>query len=127
MKYKINNTNEIPELLNKVKSYLSDFLESNGMLDDYDKYPSEDVVMIMFTNVMDLETCFKLLNLLDYSLEEIDLDPDQRLWWFLNSLAWDVDKKGIGHILNRRYSLEEKEKISDLVTAPVGNQEKKRI
>ncbi|HHR8888627.1 TPA: hypothetical protein ACTAD5_004590 [Salmonella enterica subsp. enterica serovar Virchow] len=128
MKYKINNINEIPELLDKVKSYLVDFLENNGMLEDYDKYPVEDVAMIMFKDVMDVETCFKLLNILEHSFQEVGyLGLDKRLWWFLKFLAWDVDKEAIENILNCRFVEDEKEKISSLVTAPVENQEKKRI
>lgn len=129
MGYKINNVDEIPDLLVEVKRYVLKYMEDSEILDDYDRFISAvSVVFEVFSNVMDLKTAFKLLDLLNYDLEDVGyMDTDKRLWWFLNALAWDANKEKLRKILNERYVAEEKEKISDLVTATVGNKEKKRI
>ncbi len=128
MEYEINRPEEVISLLEIVRTDLKTFLEHSNMIDEYDRYPAEDIVYIMFRNVMDLEVSFKLLNLVNYELGEGDyIFHDKILWWFLNSFFWDVNKESLEEILKERQAKEEKEKISNLVTAPVEHQDKKRI
>lgn len=130
MEYKINNAEEVPELLSGVKKCLLKHLKDNKMLsaDLYKHFPAVEVVFIMFRGGMDLKKCFKLLDLVNYELEPFtQVETDKRLWWFINALAWDSNKEKLRGILKERYVAEEKAKLNTLVTATVESKEKKRI
>lgn len=93
---------------------------------DYDCYEPDDILIIAFKKAMTIETAEKLLYIWG-SMDLSSLYGIHQIYSTLHNLSNAGTYEKVVNILKERKANEEKEKISDLVTAPVGNQEKKRI
>lgn len=92
----------------------------------YEDYPAEDVLIVSFKFAISIDTADKIIfawNNYDLS----DLLFRNPIVATLEALSFDGVYDRVLEIIKERKAKVEKEKLSDLVTAPVGNQEKKRI
>ena len=109
--------NDAKEFLAEVHSNLQAFLEDRNIFEDYEMYPSKDVVYIMFRNFLNSKECLKLLTIVQiFELTEI-AEYQSLKWWFLSGLVFGVDMDIVKNIIDTKVVEEEKSKISSLVTS----------
>lgn len=93
---------------------------------DYDCYPAEDILRIAFKFAISTNTADKIIFLWNnYDLSEVIYRNP--IFSSLEALGFDGMYDQILEIVKERKAKEEKEKISDLITAQVERQEKKRL
>ncbi|MBW1214316.1 hypothetical protein KYI92_10510 [Pantoea allii] len=109
--------NDAKEFLAEVHSNLQAFLEDENISEDYEMYPSKDVVYIVFRNFLNSKECLKLLTIVQI-FELTDIAEYQSLnWWFLSGLVFGADMDIVKEIIDTKIAEEEKSKISPLITA----------
>ncbi|MGC1057948.1 hypothetical protein WKH49_14575 [Pantoea agglomerans] len=109
--------NDAKEFLAEVHSNLQAFLEDENISEDYEMYPSKDVVYIMFRNFLNSKECLKLLTIVQI-FELTDIAEYQSLkWWFLSGLVFGADMDVVKEIIDTKIAEEEKSKISSLVNS----------
>ncbi|MGC0809834.1 hypothetical protein [Pantoea agglomerans] len=108
--------NDAKEFLAEVHSNLQAFLEDENISEDYEMYPSKDVVYIVFRNFLNSKECLKLLTIVQI-FELTDIAEYQSLnWWFLSGLVFGADMDIVKEIIDTKIAEEEKSKISPLIT-----------
>ncbi|MGG6137305.1 hypothetical protein ACQV2E_15725 [Pantoea allii] len=109
--------NDAKEFLAEVHSNLQAFLEDRNIFEDYEMYPSEHVVYIMFRGFFNSKECLKLLTIVQI-FELTDIAEYQSLnWWFLSGLVFGADVDLVKEIIDTKIAEEEKSKISSLVNS----------
>jgi len=109
--------NDAKEFLAEVHSNLQAFLEDENISEDYEMYPSKDVVYIMFRNFLNSKECLKLLTIVQiFELTEI-AEYQSLKWWFLSGLVFGADMDIVKEIIDTKIAEEEKSKISSLVNS----------
>lgn len=112
----ILSLNDAKEFLAKIHSKLQAFLEDRNIFEDYEMYPSKDVVYIMFRGFFNSKECLKLLTIVQI-FELTDIAEYQSLnWWFLSGLVFGADVDLVKEIIDTKIAEEEKSKISPLIT-----------
>ena len=127
MEYKNNGIEEVPSLLDFLDLEIGEFTENLGRVNDYQNYPVEDFISIMFKN-MDLELAYKTMDLINFDFLQLsEINLNERLWWFLKGLFWCEDETRLLNILKSRSAEIEKKDIIELVEATDKTTNKKRI
>ncbi|MBK0127041.1 hypothetical protein IAE30_25190 [Pantoea sp. S61] len=113
--------------LAKIHDDLQAFLEKNNMIEDYEMYPAEDVVYIMLRDFYNSEECLELCTIV-HRFQLTDLAEYKSVdWWFLSSLAFDVDIDKVRGIIEKKMAEEEKIKINSIVVSEEDVSIRKRI
>ncbi|WP_323169726.1 hypothetical protein [Pantoea agglomerans] len=113
--------------LSKIHNDLKSFLENNEMSENYALYPAEDVVYIMLRDFYNSEECLELFTIV-HGFELTDLAEYKSVeWWFLSSLAFDVDIDKVRGIIEKKIAEEEKIKINSIVVSEEDVSIRKRI
>lgn len=113
--------------LAKIHNDLQAFLEKNNMIEGYEMYPAEDIVYIMLRDFYNSEECLELFTIV-HGFELTDIAEYKSVdWWFLSSLAFDVDIDKVRGIIEKKIAEEEKIKINSIVVSDEDVSIKKRI
>ncbi|MET4058384.1 hypothetical protein ABIC12_004624 [Pantoea agglomerans] len=118
---------EAKKFLVKIHIVLKAFLEKHDMLENYEMYPAEDVVYIMFREYFNSKECLRLFTIA-HGFELSDLAKYNSVeWWFLSSLAFDADFDKVKSIIERKITKEEKSQIGSIIESSEGKIIRKRI
>lgn len=113
--------------LAKIHDDLQAFLKNNDMSENYAMYPAEDVVYLMLRDSYTSEECLELFTIV-HGFELTDIAEYKSVdWWFLSSLAFDVDIDKVRGIIEKKMAEEEKIKINSIVISEEDVSIRKRI